>query len=815
MHNENHTAGEEQVAQGILETILKLANSGSSPESICFFLGLKAQTVQQIIADDPMNRARLVQSIKEKSRKYRCTQSNRLMISPVMARDGNFYEQSILEADPSLSIDQSIPSPKQKAKIGDFCKESLKVLEGYLRQKSPQEDILELIAECLSVLCPEAGLEPALRVLGLVEGETVRKLTGKMWSLVPEQMLFGLINQTAKELPSHALYLSALIILKTPNERAFEEAFRCFTDLLSQAALGPEAIDLTEEVSERLNSSQLRQMNAALGARPSEGGDTLDRLRLKEAYALLREGKVEEAICFVNTLRISPRLENEVLRFFDEAGLSSGKVPILEQRLSAKLEEISRNSPSVAETLSVIHQLLKAELHSRKSEATSQSLISLKTEVLNETLAKLEQPTSHVLALDVRIQRLEEQAQRKEAECQETLSSLRKVEALTEELVGVGRVASQTQTAQEATLSSIDERSQKSEAVAQQALSSLRDKVEALTGVHLKAGNEMKSVKRAQDIQIQSLDEKFNKAEAATQQTLRTLSGAVETLRVDLSEAWSQCRQAQEAILQPTSEQTQAVLAHTSYSTSPEETKQPTPQYSPTFFYSCQDNTNQLHRVNLLTGEQSKHEVPHYQFKGGCRWSELPGGSLLITGGGSRDAVRDVVRVDVGTFAVSPQPPMHTARSSHAALYHSQYVYVLGGWGVSGCERYVCAASRWEVLAALPVGCYGMSAVELHNSLYALGGTHRKDIDTVQELSLDSLTWQLMQLKLPQAYRYLPCFKKDTEVYLVIKKTLYSFTPLEVKPIKTLPEDISCSSSYYSRGTLYYEVGDGIRLTRL
>jgi hypothetical protein len=191
----------------------------------------------------------------------------------------------------------------------------------------------------------------------------------------------------------------------------------------------------------------------------------------------------------------------------------------------------------------------------------------------------------------------------------------------------------------------------------------------------------------------------------------------------------------------------------------------------------------------------------------------LPGGSLLITGGG-----RDVVRVDVGTFAVSPQPPMHTARSLHAAVYHSQYVYVLGGYGdrhLRECERYVCAESRWEVLAALPVGGYGMSAVELHNSLYALGGDQGDYLDTVQQLTLVSLTWQLMQLKLPQADYNFPCFKKDTEVYLVIKKTLYSFTPLEVKPIKTLPGDITCSSSYYSRGTLYYEYGGRIGLTRL
>jgi hypothetical protein len=64
-----------------------------------------------------------------------------------------------------------------------------------------------------------------------------------------------------------------------------------------------------------------------------------------------------------------------------------------------------------------------------------------------------------------------------------------------------------------------------------------------------------------------------------------------------------------------------------------------------------------------------------------------------------------------------------------------------------------------------------------------------------------------MQLKLPKTYFYLPCFKTDTQVYLVIKKTLYSFTPLQVKAVMTLPEEISCYSSYYSRGTLYSELG--------
>jgi hypothetical protein len=268
------------------------------------------------------------------------------------------------------------------------------------------------------------------------------------------------------------------------------------------------------------------------------------------------------------------------------------------------------------------------------------------------------------------------------------------------------------------------------------------------------------------------------------------------------------------------------------YSRSPptttEETKQPRepiktlpkPQHTPTFLYSCEEHTKKLHKVNLLTGEQSCHQIPAYKFMLYCRWSELPGGSLLITGGWNRGTrLREVVKIDtLREWAVSSLPPMHTARGDHAAVYHSQYLYVLGGRNssyLSECERYSCLENRWEVLPALPVGGVGMSAVEVENSLYALGGQDDSltYLDTVQKLSLDSLTWKLMQLKLPQTACDFPVFKTDTQVYLVIKKTLYSFTPLEVKPIKTLPRSIQCFSSYYSRGTLYFEIGEGNTLT--
>jgi hypothetical protein len=99
-----------------------------------------------------------------------------------------------------------------------------------------------------------------------------------------------------------------------------------------------------------------------------------------------------------------------------------------------------------------------------------------------------------------------------------------------------------------------------------------------------------------------------------------------------------------------------------------------------------------------------------------------------------------------------------------------------------------------------------MSGVVVESSLYALGGFNGTDLDLVQKLSLESLAWELMQLRLPQAGRAIACFKlSDTEVFLVVNKTLCSFTALEVRPLRTLTGDI-CSfygESYYRSGKLY------------
>jgi hypothetical protein len=158
---------------------------------------------------------------------------------------------------------------------------------------------------------------------------------------------------------------------------------------------------------------------------------------------------------------------------------------------------------------------------------------------------------------------------------------------------------------------------------------------------------------------------------------------------------------------------------------------------------------------------------------------------------------------------------MLTPRYCHAAVYHTPHLYILGGWSdgyLSEGERYVCAENRWEALPPLPRACSDTSGVVVESNLYALGGYDGSDLDLVQKLSLESLTWELIQFRLPFAGYGIPCFMlRDTEVYLVIKKTLCSFTAFEVRPLKTLTEDIQSrfGLSYYRRGTLYCSSYEG------
>jgi hypothetical protein len=107
---------------------------------------------------------------------------------------------------------------------------------------------------------------------------------------------------------------------------------------------------------------------------------------------------------------------------------------------------------------------------------------------------------------------------------------------------------------------------------------------------------------------------------------------------------------------------------------------------------------------------------------------------------------------------------MLTPRYLHAAVYHTPHLYILEGYddrNLSECERYVCAENRWEALSLLPRACTCTSGVVVENSLYALGGYDGSELDLVQKLSLESLTWELMHFRLPFTGWCIPLFEAE------------------------------------------------------
>jgi hypothetical protein len=652
--------------------------------------------VHQVLSSTYTSR---MQRIKDKAQKYRCTLSSRLMKRPVMALDGNYYEQSIVAGHPSFL--KAIYHPKLKAKIIQFSKKSLETL-GVCPKLYLAEDTLDLTAEFLSVLDLEAEVETVLRVIKATDQQFLTKLTWKLKDLVSDEYLFTLLNRLTEQ--SKAVCLARALLIEPRSD--FEEAFTCFTGMLSQVSLSVEAIELAEEVSGRLSCSQLSRMNLALRAYPrqEEVATRLDRLRLKEAYIRLEEGDADTARAIVSSLY---SLEEEVLEFCEEAGWHTDKLLILKHKLSTSLEVLSQESPYIAAALQTIQQLFYVEL--QVARAADQVTLRSEVAALNESKAR----------------RVEESARAKEQ--QRSLSSEYKLQRLEE---------------------------------------CNRRTMEANRALKAEAEAFIRDI-----VQLHGEIYRLDKAVAQLQTTQQLKTDALH-----------------QGLMQ-TGQHAGGVSAKA---------------------YSYESNTKKLHWTDLASEEQMCVEVP-YVFKLNCYLSELPGGSLLITGGGN-PSTREVVRLDVRSLTVVPLAHMITPRRGHAAVYFDNYLYVLGGRDehfLKSCERYACRKGRWKALMPLPKAGRGMSGVVVERSLYALGGYEDHYLDSIQKLSLESLSWELLPLRLPCKGRYIPCFQSGNQVYFIMDKTLYSFLP--IKPLKTLPAKIFSwrAASHYTNGTLYCSYGDG------
>jgi endonuclease III len=365
----------------------KLVSSGLSLEMISSAFELNLETLQHYIGQQDLELfKKVVDSIKAKFKEYRSTQSNRLVVSPVMTSEGSLHEQRFIE---TLSQDSTPPLLSLKTELSQFSKESLSQLEIYLKQRHPPEECLELTAECLSVLSPDTDMDTIVKVFGAVDGETAQQLTGHLRKLVPAEFLGSLLSCMVKDLPSQAPYLVRLLLSEPTNKRVYEQAFSSLTEMLRTDSDRTAVIQLAKDFAERLSSSQLSQLNAVVMAGATKGRENrLEELRLAEANVRLREGDYETARALVKTLHGCLRLKEEVLEFYDRAGWSREKQAFLAEVLQASLEKLRQESPSLADTLKTLQQFTQAELQSLKTEVQQSQRPSRKVESLSRDLAE-------------------------------------------------------------------------------------------------------------------------------------------------------------------------------------------------------------------------------------------------------------------------------------------------------------------------------------------------------------------------------------------------------------------------------------------
>jgi hypothetical protein len=317
--------------------------------------------VKQILSDEfsnPFNFRDLLDLIRQKSAKYRCSASNLLMKHPVVGSDGRHYERTHLEAwvnsgtsyrncqMPEGKVMIAVPSLEDE--IAHFSRSTLDLLDSALRQ--PLESALSLAAECLSVLSPHADLSYYLKVLEGVDSEGLLLLLRKLSDLAGRSLLSplyaSLVELRGFELV--ALAFARYLLLGEPTlelDLEFDSHLDSFIKLLDSTALDP-VIAFAFEVSDLCNSVQLGRIRDSLKVKDLTlvNREKLDGIALREAKLKLL-GNDEDIARHAS--------------FHDDQRLRPDNAALCDARLQVCLSTLQREgaSPALVESLQLLRQL--------------------------------------------------------------------------------------------------------------------------------------------------------------------------------------------------------------------------------------------------------------------------------------------------------------------------------------------------------------------------------------------------------------------------------------------------------------------------
>lgn len=230
---------------------------------------------------------------------------------------------------------------------------------------------------------------------------------------------------------------------------------------------------------------------------------------------------------------------------------------------------------------------------------------------------------------------------------------------------------------------------------------------------------------------------------------------------------------------------------------------------SPKCIFSCNFRTYELHRTALETGIKSFVELPNFVFHERPCWCILADGKLFIVGGYSFRTNKIFSINTLKEFSVVHKQPMLFERFQHGLVSHANYLYVAGG-STKCCERYNVSEDSWEEFESIQKVYKSplLAVLERYQSLFAIGGRHSR---LIQRLSLLSLTWNVVDIRLPYVGAQVICFKfEESQLYLILNKALYVFQP-EDNNIQLIRSHIEVKDSkrflgwgYYKRGYLHF-----------
>jgi hypothetical protein len=373
--------------QSTVETIMKLHRAGQPQEFISAITGANLAAVRQVLVqlDGPQLMQAMLAQAQQRSLRYRCAHSARLMRSPVQASNKKLYEKEVLQAlegheDEEIEFERDYRAQLRferevegvyhaelhfvKEEIVRYSKETLELIEACLVHKVDPEATLSLVSDCLSVLSPEIDLGFFLRVFEKVENSQLPQLLELLHSKSSAELMQNLLSRLTEieGFQPKVLAISKLLLSRISLD------FDLFLTVISKASASREMLNLALEVADLCTLTQLEQLREELFMK-NWGSEQwrLDELSFREAELRVKNKEEAAAKELLKTLKCNLAYKDKLLEFFDRVDWKQDKLEFLDEIYSRNMKTLKDQGQSpFVEVLETLYQITQTGRKVRK-----------------------------------------------------------------------------------------------------------------------------------------------------------------------------------------------------------------------------------------------------------------------------------------------------------------------------------------------------------------------------------------------------------------------------------------------------------------